>query len=1255
MSYWGLIGLLLCSLATGALPPEQASAQPLEVADRPQAVSALCEISPVPVGTEAGYATFHVASGTWTISSLPGQATPYGHARGPLPQVIWDSSIQSGFFVNALSPANSPYLQGPLSEMLDWGTLCGDPNGDTHNVTRLVTRYVTDQPDVLGLQVTLSIYWDFDPACSPSPYGPVGFGCIARQGLILDVTDLPGSLSGGLEMWEISVDLSGMEEVIPAGRFAYSWSNWIGFSLMRAGPLITNNDQLLAPGAEDRFDTYTGLPQQGYSYSLNFGGTPLGPFAQFYFQVQSSDTTPNASRPSPPALLGPGSGNGPGEMIHTLTPQMHWVSSARASAYGLYISVGPNFDTLVYENDFIAHPSTFTIPTNVLLPGREYRWNMRAVNGSACNGGWSSTYSTHRYFRTAATATPPPTNESCWMAVNATSGSHLFSTLGAHSYGPRPAHCDQPTARSIGADIWFNYVAPSSGTLTIDTCGSGFDTVLAVYNGTTCPVTNARQIACNDDSCGLQAAVSVPVAAGESFKIRVGGFNGAVGMGRLRIELAPDDYSIGFLDPNPGLLLARTSLPGPQSPEQLLDWSPGRMAQPSLAAVRGAACDGVTRVLIRWPVPGPGAVSLSVRDEVGSTTAVGTLSLPGQPPAGSTLSAIPTIQAYDRWYAFAEYVVPNDFWRGPADDARVSRPAVFSASFAPAAGGAGLQTSKVLDLVRPPVLLLHGFLSSSARWEQTLSNDPRFVIWTENYASNSQGSFDSNDYAARNGARRAVERMRSTQCAATQVSVIGHSMGGILARLHAGNRGSNYYRYDNLGQGDIYKLITLYAPHYGSGMACFIKRMYTSSYPLGLTLIETAMPDLCVPCGGIDDLRPDSDEIRTLPAISVPTHAIAGVGGDEAAPVIALGAPVVAFLDRISFGMAAIVAFGAASSSELLGSAQHDLFVSDVSAFGGLPTSARSEVGWDLQAGVPPIVTSGLHWGAFEQANVAGLVLRPLLDAPVASPVFAPGMPANTDVPIPEICQLRGVPPFEPATNGGVAITSPVSGTTISAGDTIQVTVEATGTFAPTSVFITGPLGTAFGDSAPFTGTLTVSPDALGTYSLQAVGIDGQSRVAFSAIVPVNVTSDALLLSVETLTPWAHIGHAEETVQLVVLGSFEGPFTRDLARGATGTEYESADLGIATVDGDGLVRAHGTGQTRVFIRHGGFEVSSVVVVSAEPCRADFNSDGTPEVSDIFGFLTAWFELEPASDWDFDGLHAVSDIFAFLSEWFAGCP
>lgn len=92
---------------------------------------------------------------------------------------------------------------------------------------------------------------------------------------------------------------------------------------------------------------------------------------------------------------------------------------------------------------------------------------------------------------------------------------------------------------SGGASVWYRWRAPQAGgTVVIETCGSYFDTLLAVYRGTT--LQGLDLIAANDDACNLQSRVSFRVSPGAEYRIAVDGFGGAQGNIRLSIVFDAD-------------------------------------------------------------------------------------------------------------------------------------------------------------------------------------------------------------------------------------------------------------------------------------------------------------------------------------------------------------------------------------------------------------------------------------------------------------------------------------------------------------------------------------------------------------------------------------------------------------------------------------------------------------------------------------------------------------------------------------------
>lgn len=122
-----------------------------------------------------------------------------------------------------------------------------------------------------------------------------------------------------------------------------------------------------------------------------------------------------------------------------------------------------------------------------------------------------------------------PQNDNCANAQSVGNGTVNFTNCRATTQDLPGTAC---TAAEPVRDVWFRYTADCAGTVTIDTCGSGFDTVLQVYSGSACPTSNAEVLICNDDAAnacdatGLTSRVqfSSP-GAGAEFVIRIGAFD----------------------------------------------------------------------------------------------------------------------------------------------------------------------------------------------------------------------------------------------------------------------------------------------------------------------------------------------------------------------------------------------------------------------------------------------------------------------------------------------------------------------------------------------------------------------------------------------------------------------------------------------------------------------------------------------------------------------------------------------------------
>jgi protocatechuate 3,4-dioxygenase beta subunit len=98
----------------------------------------------------------------------------------------------------------------------------------------------------------------------------------------------------------------------------------------------------------------------------------------------------------------------------------------------------------------------------------------------------------------------------------------------------------------IGGTIWYSVGTPESsppigGTLTVDTAGSDFDTVVALYSGPLPPATPGEltPVGCDDNGAGQGKLTWAPVA-GTTYYIQVGGHNGATGDVHLSLVCTGD-------------------------------------------------------------------------------------------------------------------------------------------------------------------------------------------------------------------------------------------------------------------------------------------------------------------------------------------------------------------------------------------------------------------------------------------------------------------------------------------------------------------------------------------------------------------------------------------------------------------------------------------------------------------------------------------------------------------------------------------
>lgn len=124
-----------------------------------------------------------------------------------------------------------------------------------------------------------------------------------------------------------------------------------------------------------------------------------------------------------------------------------------------------------------------------------------------------------------------PTNDpfSAPRAVPSSGTVDVLATYGATREPGEPSHADLDGAGSV----WYSWTAPSTGVAEINTFGSGFDTVLAVYTGSS--LSTLSEVAANDVGdpvLGGFSRVVFPVVEGQSYRVAVDGREGGAGVAR---------------------------------------------------------------------------------------------------------------------------------------------------------------------------------------------------------------------------------------------------------------------------------------------------------------------------------------------------------------------------------------------------------------------------------------------------------------------------------------------------------------------------------------------------------------------------------------------------------------------------------------------------------------------------------------------------------------------------------------------------
>ena len=278
-----------------------------------------------------------------------------------------------------------------------------------------------------------------------------------------------------------------------------------------------------------------------------------------------------------------------------------WYSwTAPASGTATVDTQQSNFDTILAVYTGSSLSSLSVIATNDdSSTNQQSRVTFTATAGTVYQiavDGWSAASGSIRlnWALTGITSTPANNNFANRQALSGFSGTVSGSNGGATKESGEPMHAQNQGGRSV----WYSWTAPVTGVATFDTGESNFDTLLAVYTGTS--VSALTPVASNDDSQeDLTSSVTFPATAGVNYKIAVDGYAGDSGSIQLHWVLsAPFPFPNGAVVAiqantngrlvvaesagNSPLIANRTAI-GDWEQFQLLDLGNGFMALRALA------------------------------------------------------------------------------------------------------------------------------------------------------------------------------------------------------------------------------------------------------------------------------------------------------------------------------------------------------------------------------------------------------------------------------------------------------------------------------------------------------------------------------------------------------------------------------------------------------------------------------------------------------------------------------------------------
>ena len=673
-----------------------------------------------------------------------------------------------------------------------------------------------------------------------------------------------------------------------------------------------------------------------------------------------------------------------------------------------------------------------------------------------------------------------------------------------------------------------------------------------------------------------------------------------------------DSGALEVLDPNPALLDSAGKIVNNR--DLLADANVRRT---------GVVADGVTELLLRMQTTTP--VTFSTGDP-----ANGTVKALGDTGAGtSSVTVNPVQDSSSRSWAFAIYTSPLDFT--PANLVR--------RSFSIQATGSFPTATNTLSLERPPVVLVHGVWSNGEAWESLAAelenqgfNVARPLV-DYGGCTNCQpaGSFDPWESQATNqfvigtlvhATHFAIDTLRDRGIAGTQVDIVGHSMGGLVARARVAQKDvsiwSAYQRPSNFRKGDFHKIVSVGSPHRGTPLADWLL-----DHQCDCLSVLGLLPDRIGvhfakhghPLGpAIVGFRTNSVALQHLGATLVPSHAIVGIAPDNSDTEANLN-----LIPQKSCNT------GTTIDGLLGGNGNHDTIVPLDSQHGGLTGDATTPM-----PGIAGVVHASIELYQNDTAETASPAVWArvveLLSASANSSSFGNfGSVAGQSTPstittcptdaCPRLCAASALAVMEAAATATVTLT-PNPGTVVRPGDTVPIVFTVLGgSSVDGALFAVGSRSHVTNGPGPFSVSYSVPSNSIGRVDIFADTF-GTGPENYSASTFILVQPNAALTSIEVSPQKTDFELKDEPQLLLVVGNYGDGMQRKINSPDVGTTYTilSGTTSVVNVSSDGLVTARGDGDDTILVINSGITNTVLVHVQIRNLPPVFDPVGDQFIS-----------------------------------------